>query len=165
MNPLQKKHTILATTLLSAALLISLLTLLLFPQEQSRRVLFFPNGVTGELGGEEHLLPRRSDRQAAIEVFLEELILGPNTLGAVRILPGRTAIDLLILRDKELYIDFSPEILDLEEETSISFDDAVDMTEYNLEYNFPFLRSITVTVAGQLPGEPRFELSRMGNNR
>ena len=165
MTPLNKKHTILGTTLLAAALLISVLALLLFPQELSSRVLFFPNGVTGELGGEEHLLPRRSDRQEAIEVFLKELILGPNTLGAVRIFPATTEIDLLMLRDRELYIDFSPEILDLEEETQISFDDAVEMTGYNLRYNFPFLRSITVTVAGQLPGQPRFDLSIMGNNR
>ncbi|MFW6338691.1 MAG: GerMN domain-containing protein [Alkalispirochaetaceae bacterium] len=165
MNPLDKKHTILATTLLSTSLFISILAVILFPQEQSRRVLFFPDGVTGELGGEEHLVPRRSDRQAAIEEFLEELILGPITLGAVRVFPAETEIALLMLREKELYIDFSPEILDLEEETNTSFDDALEMTKYNLRYNFPFLRSITVTVSGQLPGEARFDLSRMGNNR
>lgn len=165
MTPLDKKHRILASVLLGASLLISIIATVLFPQEMSNRVLFFPNGVTGELGGEEHLLPRRSDREEAIEVFLKELILGPNTLGAVRIFPGRTEIDLLILRDRELFIDFSPEILDLEEETRISFDDAVEMTGYNLRYNFPFLRSITVTVAGQIPGQPKFDLSIMGNNR
>jgi hypothetical protein len=131
----------------------------------STRVLFFPNGVTGELGGEEHLLPRRGDREEAIGIFLEELILGPNTLGAVRIYPATTEIDLLMLRDRELYIDFSPEILDLEEETLVTFDDALEITVYNLRYNFPFLRGITVTVAGQLPGQPRFDLSIMGNNR
>lgn len=165
MTPLDKKHTILAAAFLVATLLISVLAILLFPQEMSRRVLFFPNGVTGELGGEEHLLPRRSDRQEAIETFLEELILGPNTLGAIRIFPATTEIDLLMLRERELYIDFSPQILDLEEETRISFDDAVEMTVYNLRYNFPYLRAITVTVAGQLPGQPRFDLSIMGNNR
>jgi hypothetical protein len=165
MNPFDKKHTILATVLLSSSLIISILSLLLFPQPQSRRVLFFPDGVTGELGGEEHLLPRRNDREEAIELFLEEVILGPNTLGSVSLIPESTEIRLLILREKSLYIDFSPAILDAEEKTRTSFDDALDMTRYNLELNFPFLRSVTMTVAGQVPGEPRFDLSIMGNNR
>lgn len=165
MNPFYKKHTILATILIGSSLIISILSLLLFPQPQSRRVLFFPNGVTGELGGEEHLLPRRSDREDAIELFLEELILGPNTLGSVSLIPESTEIRLLILRERSLYVDFSPAILDVEEKTRTSFDDALDMTRYNLEYNFPFLRSVTMTVAGQVPGEPRFDLSGVGNNR
>ena len=165
MNPFDKKQTILGAVLLVSALLFSLLSLLLFPQEYTRRVLFFPNGVTGEPAGEEHLLPRRGEREAAIELFVEELVLGPNTLGSVGILPERSSIELLMLRDGKLYLDFSPEILDTEEELRISFDDVLDMTEYNIRYNFPFLGSVEITVTGQLPDEPRFDLSRMGNNR
>lgn len=159
MSPGSKKHTILAATLLGAALMISILGLLIFPQDLSRRVFFFPNGVTGELDGEEHLIPRRTDREEAITLFVEELILGPNTLGSVRVLPLQTEIDLLLLRNGELIIDFSPEILDVERDLSISFDDVLEMTEYNIRYNFPRLREITITVAGQLPGEPRYARS------
>ncbi|MFW6216115.1 MAG: hypothetical protein ACOC45_09220 [Alkalispirochaetaceae bacterium] len=165
MTPLDNRNTTLGAILLGAALLISLISIFLFPPQQSRRVLFFPNGVTGELGGEEHLLPAGGGREAQIGLFLEELILGPNTLGAVRILPEDTEVALLMLRDRELYVDFSPEILAVEEQGNLSFDDVLEMTRYNIEYNFPYLRSVTVTVAGQLPGEPLFGISRIGINR
>lgn len=165
MTPQDKKNSTLGGILLAASLLISLIAVLLFPQDQTRRVLFFPNGVTGELRGEEHVLPREREREAQIELFLEELILGPNTLGAVRIFPAETDIELLMLRDRELYVDFSPEILEVEEQVSLSFDDVLEMTQYNMNYNFPYLRSVTITVSGQLPGEPRFEISRIGINR
>ena len=165
MTPFQKKHTILAGTLLGAAFFISLLSMVLFPQPLSRRVLFFPNGVTGELDGEEHYIPRRPEQEEAITLFVKELILGPKTLGSIRVLPLRTEIEMLLLRNGELLIDFSPEILDVERDLSISFGDVLEMTEYNIRYNFPRVKKITITVAGQLPRTPRYVPYTVGNNR
>ena len=165
MLPLDKKHTVLAATLLTTALAISILWVLILPQEKRQKVLFFPNGVTGEIAGEEHLLPREPSREATVHAFLEELILGPHTLGAVPVFPEDTEIELLMLRDRRLYVDFSPQILQSEQEMTVSFDDTLSIVTHNLRYNFPAIRTITYTVAGQLPGEPRFDLSIMGNNR
>lgn len=124
-------------------------------------MLWFPNVVGSRDVAEWHYLPYQSGREERMHAYVQEVILGPVTVGAVPYIPRDVAIRLLILDDDgTLYIDFDDRILfagDTGEETD--FVSISERLRRSLRHNFPYLDRIVITVEGHLPGEPRFARS------
>lgn len=94
-------------------------------------------------------------------MYLEDMILGPVELGAIRIVPRNTTVNAVILSDDgTLYVDFDRHILMDDNDSAGSIDDRIAIISRNIAHNFRFVRSIVVTIEGQLPNEPRF--ARLG---
>ncbi|MCK5735396.1 MAG: hypothetical protein KAH21_02915, partial [Spirochaetaceae bacterium] len=77
-------------SILILALLISLVSYAFMHPEQDGRIFFYPNNSGIEIGSERRSIPHRHDTADRIAVFLDELILGPQTLELTYALPRNT---------------------------------------------------------------------------
>jgi len=148
MNLKLEKRTIILISILIFLLLISLLTFFIADNRLVKRVLFFPDidGVSGEM----RRLPRQNSLEDDVELFVNEMILGPYSIDHLRIIPENTRLQNLFLRDKSLlYIDFSADLIVAEKEQSIVPLEMTKLIRRNLKYNFPVLEIITISVDGQ----------------
>jgi hypothetical protein len=119
----------------------------------STRVLFFPDSATGRLVGERRFLPPRRGVTANVELYVQELILGPADPLLIRVVPIDVTLQSVLSRQGEVYVGLSKEIIDLSPEAALSFDQAMQTIANGVLYNFPHVRRLYLLVEGQLPGE------------
>lgn len=132
-------------------LAVSILLFLSFADNQQEIVLFFPNDSNHKLTGESRFVPRKGSIQANVRELVDGLILGPEKLRHVRALARSTTIRSLMLRAGTLYLDFSPQILFPEGDTSTGFIESLDAVRKSIKFNFPEIKKIVITVNGSLP--------------
>ena len=117
------------------------------------RVLFFPETSSGKLVGERRFLPPRRGLTSQIELYVQELILGPADPLLDRIVPAEVDLLSVITRQGKVYISLSRDILTLRPDARLSFDQTLQAIANGVLYNFPQIRSLHLLVEGQLPGE------------
>ena len=144
---LEKRSIILLSTI-TALFILSVMLFFLAGNNLDRRILFFPG--KGNYSGEIRHVPRQKSREDNIEVFVKELILGPYSIDHYRIIPQKTKLQNLLLRNKsKLYIDFSADFIVSEEDLAIIPSEMIALIRKNLVYNFPFLKDVSISVDGQ----------------
>jgi len=143
---------------LAASLLISLSLYFAFRPDQVERVLFFPENITGALKGEARLLPRQHTVEERVRSVVAELLLGPELVRDLPDAPVDTVARLVIVRNNNVYIDFSPKMAIGGIQMQEPVDRTLKIIERTIRFNFPFIRNITITIGGQLPGEPYFAI-------
>jgi len=134
---------------------LSLALFLLFADNHQEVVLFFPNDSNHRLTGESRVIPRHGTIEENLTTLVDGLILGPEKLQHDRALPRATQIRSLMLRKGVLYIDFSPDILFPEQETSLGFIESLTAVKKTITFNYPEIDRILITVDGQ---EPKSEI-------
>lgn len=105
------------------------------------------------LNGEERFLPKKATVEEDIELLLKELILGPKNHQNLRIVPQGVTVESVMLRDQELYINLSEDILLRESPSPLNLDETLQALGNTIFFNVPKLRDIFIFVSGQLPGE------------
>jgi hypothetical protein len=146
----------LAGILLLASLLIAIGFFLIWPPERQARTLFFPGTTATELSGERRLVPRSRDRDHQVGLVLEELILGPAEIRHGRLLPRDTRVQIVSVVDDTVYVDLSADVMFGADEVRLDVAQGLDGIEQTLLYNFRWLESVHVTIAGQEPDSPAF---------
>ncbi len=154
-----------ALILLGTALLISVTWMLVENHGRAERVLFFPGHIDVELRGEARVVPRHRELEPDVAVLVNEILLGPVDLAKSRILPMEAEVRSLMVRDRTVYLDFAPNILFLQERLGISLDEAFDAVRRTVLYNFRGIRRVVITVNGQLPNQPHFEVKNTLTNK
>jgi hypothetical protein len=129
------------------------LTLYLVTTPWRARVLFFPEMTTGKLVGERRFLPVRQDLSAQIELYLQELILGPSDPLLVRLVPRDVDLHSVINQQGKVYVSLSKEVLELRADAGLTVDQTLQAIANGVLYNFPQVRSLHLLVDGQVPGE------------
>jgi len=138
----------------SAFLFVLALSLVLFlsvADNKQELVLFFPNDSNHQLTGEMRVVPKKGNIEGNIRELVNGLILGPEKLRHDRALAKDTSIRSLMVRGNHLYLDFSPDILFPEGDTSTGFSESLDAVRKSVKFNFPDIKKITITVNGELP--------------
>lgn len=110
------------------------------------------------LSGERRLVPRTTDRIRAMELVVEEIILGPTMITHGRAIPRNTRIQSFVVDDSTIYVDLSPEIFFDTAEVRVDVRKGVDAIERTLRYNFRSLEQIRVTINGQVPFSPAYRI-------
>jgi len=134
-------------------LLVLSLTLYFVTKPWYPRVLFFPENTTGKLVGERRFLPYRSGLTSQIELYVQELVLGPSNPLLTRIVPREVRLRSVIARDGDVYVSLSREIIELQPDAPLSFDQSLQTIANGILYNFPKVRDLYLLVEGQIPGE------------
>lgn len=150
--------------LLATALVVSLSWMLVENRGRAERVLFFPGHIDAELKGEARVVPRQGNLERDVTVLVDEILLGPVDLSKSRILPMEASVRSLLVRDRTVYLDFAPEILFLQEQLGYSLEEAFDAVRRSVKYNFRGIRRVVITINGQLPGQPHFEVKNALTN-
>lgn len=143
-----------------AFMVATIVWVVVFPGKWNRRILIFPDTVGGEHHVEYRLVPRRTTLEDKIDALVHELLLGPVDMGAVAFLPKTTSINSVVLHGTTVYIDLSEEVVFGPETGQMAFEETLDLVENNLFVNFPTLREIVVTIAGNLPGVAPFRINQ-----
>jgi hypothetical protein len=145
--------------LLLAALLIALAIYLIWPPPRIARTLFFPGNTTSKLTGEQRLVPRTRSRDRALELIVEEVILGPTMIAHGRAVPRETRIQSFVVAGDVVYVDLSPEILFDSDEVRVDTRDGIEAIVRSLRYNFRSIENVQVTINGQVPYEPAYRIA------
>jgi hypothetical protein len=150
---MDKKNLRLIFGILFAFLLVLSLTLYFIAKPWYPRVLFFPEQTTGKLVGERRFLPPRRGLTSQVELYVQELILGPSDPLLTRIVPREVHLLSVIARDGEVYVSLSREIIQSRPDAPLSFDQTLQAIADGVLFNFPSVRDLYLLVEGQIPGE------------
>jgi len=148
---------LLPTAILALALSVSIVTYIFVHPDTDGRIFFFPDNSGARIGSERRGIPHRHDTADAISVFLEELILGPETLALSYTLPRETIVRHVAIIGKTAYIDLDRAVLDTDEKLPISFDQALENIRYNIIFNFPGIEELVFTIEGQQVHTPPYK--------
>ena len=88
--------------------------------------------------------------------MVEELILGPAQITHGRLLPRETEIQAVVLDEKSVYLDLSPDMMFGGEDVRLSVQEGLAGIRDTLLYNFRWLEQVTLTIGGQEPDVPAF---------
>ena len=148
MNLKLEKRTLILISIMIFLLLISITLYFFVDNNLVRRVLFFPG--RDNYSAEMRRVPRQNSLENDIELFINELILGPYNIDHLRAIPENTKLQNLLLRNSSLlYIDFSADLVVSETKLNIVQSDIIELIRKNLNYNFPILEKIILSVDGQ----------------
>ncbi|OQX29494.1 MAG: hypothetical protein B0D92_03465 [Spirochaeta sp. LUC14_002_19_P3] len=150
-------HKLLFGPLLPAAVIVLVFIVSIVIYTSSRplfegRVFFYPANSGLKTGAEKRGIPARQEFSDQIEVFLQELFLGPVKLELSRIVPLGTKLRHTVPRGRDVYIDLSNAMLETDKSLTVSFDTSLSIIKKNLKYNFPRLKKIIFTIEGREVG-------------
>ncbi len=133
----------------ASALLISLFLYFFIDNVHVTRTFFFP-GRNGTLSGETRRLPHQKTKEAEIQQFVEELILGPVNIDHNRLVPENTRLLTLMYRPKNtVYLDFSADFVVHDTSMLLNSEEMVSGIKKNITYNFPFVKRVIIAVNGE----------------
>ena len=158
MDLIRERPHLLWAAMFGASLLVALLFYFVFPPSQSERYLFFPENITGKLKGESRLVPRHRTLEADVQTLVAEELLGPVRVRDKRLVPVDTRIRSLIVRNEKVYIDFSTEMVTAADQVQETTTRAIQILTHTIQFNFPQIKQVTVTINGELPGQPYFSI-------
>jgi hypothetical protein len=149
-----------ALSFVLASAVISLALYLMLGQERVRRTLFFPDLLSDEVHAEARIVTRRATSRDAVQLLLEEVILGPASINSSRVVPKTTRIEAIFLDDRTVYLDLNPRAIGDSPDVRVDFADALELLERNVLFNFRSVQDVVITVDGQVPYTPYFDLER-----
>ncbi len=139
------------------SLIISVTVYAFAPPSRVERILLFPGSVDSELAGETRLVPRRETVEGEISVFVTELVAGPARIDRSRVVPRGTRVQSVMVRDRSVFIDLSPALLDaVGARIVLSLPEMLETIRHNVRYNFRGMDIVTVTIGGEILNEEAY---------
>jgi spore germination protein GerM len=143
--------TIILVGVIALSLTVSLLLFLINGTDKHRQVLFFPEYRSSECVGEQRVLPTKPTVEQEIELLVKEILLGPFDVNSVAVLPQESILQTIMLRENRLFLDFSIHVIFQENESRLSFDEALACVRKTITFNYPQIEKIVFTVNGEQP--------------
>ncbi|MBF9017660.1 MULTISPECIES: GerMN domain-containing protein [unclassified Oceanispirochaeta] len=145
----------------SIILILLLTVVILFNNENGRSsyVLFFPLDSMKGKNAEIREVYRSKDSHHRLDIFINELILGPVALKVNPFIPEGTKIRSFIWRDELLYLDLNKDFIRESASIPLDYMEKIVYLKENIFFNFPQIKDITITVEGQIPGSEFYALS------
>ncbi len=143
-----------------ATVLVFLLSFALYFAEKglvTRRVFFFPDAFTTKLRGEERFVKRENSESLDVKKVIDELLLGPVMPDVLHLFPQGTTLISMILKDRNLYIDFSQELIlnsdavngDSVNKDAIPLERKMLACINTIRFNFPDMKKIHFFIHGE----------------
>lgn len=118
-------------------------------------VLFFPQYKDEEVVETEfRKFPMKESAEENMQSLIQEVLLGPEDLRHIAIMPESTELQSLLFRKGELFVDFSSELLFSGEAPQLSLREQISLIEKALRFNFREIEEIVFTIEGELPRIP-----------
>ncbi|TVQ40246.1 MAG: hypothetical protein EA384_03770 [Spirochaetaceae bacterium] len=154
----KNRPMIVGLVLLGVAFAVSLTWMLMTNSHRAQRILFFPGQIDTRLQGEVRVVPRYGNTEDDVKVLVKEVILGPADLSRTRVVARETEVRALLVRGRTVYIDLDPRAMFLQEQLSLNLEEAFAAIRRTIGYNFHRIQDVVITVDGQLPWQPHFEI-------
>lgn len=155
---------IILLSLFAAFFLVTLVFISLDADRRIERVLFFPDEEGLKVYGELRRLPVRKNLPADVELYVEELLLGPVSIDLYRLLPMDTELEGLLLDENILYLGFSENLVTSAETVPMSLSGIIEAVENAVVFNFPEIKEVKTAIGGE-PAVKTFEMVKKNKNR
>ena len=129
--------------------MITLIFITVNADRRVERVLFFPDEDGQKLHGELRRLPKRDDTAGNIELYINELILGPVSIDFYRLFPEGVKLDSLMVDEDTLYLGFSENLITAVENVSMSFSGLIEGVKMAVIFNFPEIKEVETAIGGE----------------
>jgi hypothetical protein len=141
------RATVILIVAAAVCFLVSLVVFV-FTEQWTRRVLFFPEVNSKKYAAEVRYLPPSGSALEDIRGLLGDLLLGPSNFGYAPVLPANTRLLSAMLEQDELYVGFSKEIFQTDDDPYLPRErlQAVADTVY---FNFPWVRNVHFFIGGK----------------
>jgi spore germination protein GerM len=143
-----KKRTLIFLSILVFTFLFSFTWYLIENWNVERRVLFFPRDLDLELVSEVRNLKKADNKEQKIEQMILELILGPVELRHAPLFPIDTKLVSILLRDSQVYLNFSEDLSVGLLSFRLSLDDIVDGIVKNIRFSFKSIDKVILSIDG-----------------
>jgi hypothetical protein len=144
----------------SGAFFLLFLTAMLFFLTEGRSriscIIFFPESAQAGLTGEPRRIYRQDTFEKNVALLVREMILGPMDIRHTNMFPQGTRLRSVFVRGGLAYLDFSHEIIFLDNQIRLNFDELLAAIRRTVLFNFRELSGVVITVDGQLPGTASF---------
>lgn len=151
-----KKNIVITSGLFAGLFLFAFVAFVIDGFSGERRLLFFPEHGSGKVSGETRRIVKYGTLEENIDLFVQEIVLGPMEIRHARVLPPGTRIRSVLVREKTAIMDLSADVLFLGDEVKLSLEESLKVVKRSVLFNFRNLRDMVITVEGQLPGEPSY---------
>ncbi|MBI9108332.1 MAG: GerMN domain-containing protein [Spirochaetales bacterium] len=138
--------------LLSIFIVFFLVTLIFITFDADRRlerVLFFPDEDGQQLLGELRRLPVRDELAGNIELFIDELILGPGEIDLYRLFPEEVKLESLLLDGNTLYLGFTENLVTMAETVPLGLNGIITAVADAVVFNFPEVKEVKTAIGGE----------------
>lgn len=129
---------------------------LIWPPERVSRTLLFPGTTATELSGERRLVPRTPDDERAIELLVEEILLGPARISHSRAMPRGTRLRSLILEAGTVYLDLDESAMFGGPDVRVDAQTGLRAISESISYNFRWIERVVLTIDGNVPFVPAY---------
>ena len=143
------RRFIILLSMFAAFFIITLVFITVGADRREERVLFFPDEDGQQLNGELRRLPVRDEAAGNIELYINELILGPVSIDLYRLLPQGVKLESLLVDENTLYLGFSENLITIAENVPMSFDDIIGSVEHAVVFNFPEIKEVKTAIGGE----------------
>lgn len=131
---------------------VSLFLFVRYQKNWHRYVLFFPQYRDEKvIETEFRKFPMKESAEENMCSLIQEILLGPEDLRHIAIMPEETQLQSLLFRNGELFVDFSSELLFSGEAPQLSLREKIFLIEKALRFNFREIEEIVFTIEGELP--------------
>ena len=142
--------------LLAFTLVVAIGFFLIWPPERVARTLLFPGTTAADLSGERRLVPRTRDTERAIELLVDEILLGPARISHSRAVPRGTRVQSLILSGETVYVDLSESAMLGSSEVRVDVRTGLRAIAESISYNFRSIEEVVLTIDGNVPFAPAY---------
>lgn len=146
---LLSKKMIIFASVFAAFFLASLVFIMFDADRRVERVLFFPDKDGLKVYGELRRLPVRPDLEGNVELYIDEMLLGPEGIDLYRLFPESTALESLLLKGGTLYLGYSENLVTTAETVPMGFLDIIEAAEAAVVFNFPEIKEVKTAVGGE----------------
>lgn len=144
-----RQYMLITLSVMGAAFLFSLALFFVDKGFAVRRVLFFPDAFTNKLRGEERYIKREPIASGNIKRLIEELLLGPVTPDMIRVVPQKTRLISLILKNNNLSLNLSEGLIIDSGSLPFTFEKSILSCINTIRFNFPELKKIDFFIHGE----------------
>ena len=138
--------------LLSMFAAFFIIALVFITVDADRRVewaLFFPDEDGQKLHGELRRLPERGETAGNIELYIEEILLGPVSIDLYRLFPQDVRLESLLVAENTLYLGFSENLITTAETVPMSINGIIEGVEKAVVFNFPEIKEVQTAIGGE----------------
>lgn len=132
-------------------LFVSLLFYFTIYNKNHEKMFYYYEQGNENVIGELRKIPKYFEKEKNIQVYAEELLLGPRGMYLRKVFPEGTKINQILFREKKLYIDINNMALQSDISKSYNIGNSIKLLRKNILFNFPEINEIIVTITGEEP--------------
>lgn len=145
------KHKIAVIVILAVLIVPHVIHFAAVNAGKTKRVMYFQQVGSEKIEKEIRYIPK-NDSQSELEIYISELLLGPQVYRARPLFSLGTSLEFCILKDDELYVGLSEDAI-FQDNEALEFNKGIELLKKNIKKNFPKINEFEIFAGNVFVGE------------